>query len=59
MRAGKQGEQYLDTLRPSFWHLEEHMALHYGHLSAGLLVLEGVGDGLYFGAVGKNFGSCH
>lgn len=35
------------------------MALHYGHLSAGLLVLEGIGDGLCFGAVGENFGSCH
>lgn len=52
VRAGKQGEQYLGTLGPLAWHLEEHMALHYGHLSAGLLVLEGTGDGLCFGAVG-------
>lgn len=59
MRAGKQGQQYLDTLRPSACHVEEHMALHYGNLSAGLLVLEGIGDGLCFGAVGENFGSCH
>lgn len=57
VRAGEQGEQYLDILRPSAWHLEEHVAWHDGHLCAGLFVLEGIGDGLYFGAVGENCGS--
>lgn len=39
--------------------LEEQVALHCRHLSAGLLVLEDIGDVLYFCALGENFGSCH
>lgn len=53
MRVRKRGAQYLQTLRPSALYLAllpKNTWLHiaYDHTSAVLLILQDVGDGLYF-----------